>query len=695
MNMLRKQTMAKVTKIRKRDMSITRFNRQKISDAIFKTTQALNKPDRILADSIASEVEAQLNRQYAGRIPCVEDIQEIVEYYLIRGGNADIAKSYILYRQKHKEIRQIKGFFGVTDTLKLSINAIKVLEARYLLKDENRQVIETPQQMFRRVAGCVAAADRLYDKKADIKDTEKRFYQMMAGLEFLPNSPTLMNAGTSLRQLSACFVLPVDDSIEQIFETVKNCAIIHKSGGGTGFSFSRIRPRGDIVMSTKGMASGPVSFMRIIDTATGVIKQGGKRKGANIGILSVDHPDIIEFIESKSGQGLLNNFNISIAATDRFMRAVKSSSSYYLINPRTGKRTGKANAGDIFNLLAANAWKSADPGMIFIDTINRHNPTPSLDRIESTNPCGELPLLAYESCNLGSINILKVVNNKKIDWEKLRYLVHNGVHFLDNVIDATRFPLKEIERITKANRKIGLGVMGFADMLIKLGIRYDSPKALKTAGQVMRFIYHEAKIKSMDLASARGSFPNFNKSIWKKKYKKMRNASVIAIAPTGTLSIIAGCSSSIEPVFAVSYVRNILEGSRLIESNSLFEETAKQKGFYSDELMIKIAKTGSINGIKRIPASVRNLFVTAHDISPEYHVRMQAAFQKRCDNSISKTINLPASATVEDVRNIFMLAYDLKCKGITVYRYGCRDEQALSLGASVVPDISCPKCSPP
>lgn len=593
---------------------------------------------------------------------------------------------------KKRDGRKIKKFFGVTDNLKLSINAIKVLEARYLLKDENYKIIETPRQMFKRVAKCVAAADKRYGKNSDAKESEKKFYDMMANLEFLPNSPTLMNAGTRMGQLSACFVLPMEDSIARIFESIKHTAIIHQSGGGTGFAFSRLRPKGDIVMSTKGQASGPVSFIQIIDTTTSVIKQGGKRRGANIGILSVGHPDIIEFIECKSRADVLQNFNISVAATDKFMKAVKNDKEYSLVNPRTGKSEGRVNARLMFDLIASNAWRGADPGMLFIDTINKQNPLPNLGMIESTNPCGELPLLPYESCNLGSINLATIIKDKKIDWKKLREVVHNGAHFLDNVIDVTRFPFKAIEKITKANRKIGLGVMGFADMLIQLGIRYDQEEALRIGGKVMGFIHKEAKIKSMQLAEKRGSFPNFGKSRLKKRYKAMRNATICAIAPTGSISIIAGCSSGIEPLFAVCYVRNILEGARLIESNSQFEDTAKAKGFYHDSLMMKIMKKGSLKSIKEIPASVKNLFVTAHEISPEYHIRMQAAFQKHCDNSISKTINMPHDATVEDVKNAYMLAYDLKCKGVTIFRYGSKKNQTLGFGKE---GITCPKCVPP
>ncbi len=559
----------------------------------------------------------------------------------------------------------------------LTENAIRVLEKRYLLKDENGNVVETPEEMFHRVAHDIALADEKYGE--DAKKTEKEFYEIMSDLLFIPNSPTLMNAGTSIQQLSACFVIPVDDSMASIFEAVKHTALIHQSGGGTGFSFSRIRPKGDIVKSTGGIASGPISFMKVFNAATDVIKQGGRRRGANMGILHVTHPDILDFIKCKDDPKELTNFNISVTVTDEFMEKVKKGGDYDLINPRTKKPVGKLNAKEVFDLITEHAWKTGEPGIIFLDEINRHNPTPNVGMIESTNPCGEQPLLPYESCNLGSINLSKFVEGSDINWEKLRDVVWKAVHFLDNVIDRNKYPIPQIKKMTIANRKIGLGVMGFADLLIKLKIPYDSNEALEMAEKLMAFIEKEGKLASIELGKKRGSFPNFEGSALEKKYEAMRNATVTTIAPTGTISIIAGCSSGIEPLFAISFVRNVLDkGDKLYELNPYFEKIAKEMGFYNDELMKKIAdNNGSVQGIEEIPIELQRIFVTALDISPEWHVKMQAAFQKYTDNATSKTINLRQEATIEDIRNAYMLAYELKCKGITVYRYGSRPEQVL------------------
>jgi ribonucleoside-diphosphate reductase alpha chain len=665
-------------KIRKRDGRIVAFDPQKITIAIQKAILAVKEKNGDLAREMSKEVVKLLEERFKDKTPSVEDVQDIVEEVLIKSGHAKVAKAYILYRQKRTELREVKKLIGVErDELKLSINAVRVLERRYLLKDERGNIIETPSGMFRRVAKTIAAVDRKYG--GDPERSERKFYNMMASLDFLPNSPTLMNAGTALGQLSACFVLPVEDSLKSIFGTLRDMSLIHQSGGGTGFSFSRLRPRGDIVRSTKGVASGPVSFMRVYDQATEVIKQGGRRRGANMGILRVDHPDIIEFITSKEKEGFLDNFNISVGVTDEFMKAVKEDGEYDLINPRNGRLQGRLRARDVFDLMVTMAWRTGDPGIVFLDEINRRNPTPQLGEIESTNPCGEVPLLPYESCNLGSINLSHMVKDGEINWEKLGETTRLGIHFLDNVIDANKYPLKAIEKATKGNRKIGLGVMGLAEMFAKMGIPYDSKEAIRTAEKLMKFISDEARKKSVELGRERGSFPNFVGSIWEEDFDAMRNATLTSIAPTGTISIIANTTSGIEPIFALSYVRNVM-GTQLLEVNPAFEEVAKERGFYSTDLMIRISRKGSIQDMRDIPDDVRRVFVTSLDIAPEWHVRMQAAFQKYVDNAVAKTVNLPANATLEDVRRVFMLAYKLKCKGITVYRYGSKSRQVLIIG---------------
>jgi ribonucleoside-diphosphate reductase alpha chain len=1032
-----------ITKIMKRDGRIVDFDSSRIKDAIHKAFIAVELEDGERAGSITREVVRLLEEKFVDRIPSVEDAQDLVIEVLKKNGYEKVAMEYQDYRKKKDEIRDLRGKLGIVDP-KLTVNALEVLNRRYLLKDETERIIETPAQMFMRIAEAVAKVEGKYG--GEPKESEKIFYDMMTRLEFIPNSPTLFNAGTEIGQLSACFVLPVGDSLESIFDAVKDMALIEKSGGGVGFDFSKLRPKGDIVKSTKGVASGPVSFMRVFDTSTEVIKAGGKRRGAMMGVLRVDHPDIIEFMTSKQKSEFLSNFNISVAVTDNFMKTLEEGGEYWLINPRNNEKVRKLKAEDVWNLMAKSAWESGDPGVIFIDEINRHNPTPQVGKIESTNPCitsnawimtedgprqvkelygkkftaivnnekwkssengffstgtkpvyqlktregfelsltkdhlvmnvkritrykmerewvnaetlktgdkivlnnhrslngwkgkygeregylnglllgdgtikkdkvilsswgdgkgskavrslafayaetlphrsnfngwmrvkgrkeyrmsmgyfkklamelglkpgmktitkemeqtssefckgllrglfdadgsmqgrqskgvsirlaqsnleilkavqrillrfgifskiyvnrrgegiskmpngkggtknylhkpqhelviskeniryfyqkvgfgnshkmeklekavksykrkmnrerfiatvneitqsaleevydakipginafdangfyvhncGEQPLLPYESCNLGSINLLRMVENGKINWEKLRETVRNAVHFLDNIIDANNYPLKEIEAITRANRKIGLGVMGFADMLIKLGIRYDSEEALQLAENLMKFIEEEAHRKSVEIGEERGSFPNFEKSIWKDKYSAMRNATVTTIAPTGSISIIAGCSSGIEPIFAISFIRNVLGGTRLFETNPLFEAIAKERGFYSAELLEGIAKTGSAQKIEAVPEDVKKIFVTALDIQPEWHVRMQAAFQKYTDNAVSKTVNLPNEAMVEDVRKVYELAWKLKCKGVTVFRYGSKPEQVLYIG---------------
>jgi len=690
--------MAKITvpaKVKKRDGSIVRFDQSKIQNAVQRAALEVlgeKRKAQSIACRVTEGVVDRLSQQYKGKIPHIENIQDTVESVLMSEGYNHIAKSYILYRENRSQLRFTKSALGLKDDLKLPVNTVEVLKRRYLLKDENQNIVETPSELFRRVASHVAKAEDNFRSGYSKEDVEEKFYLMMRNLEFMPNSPTLMNAGTSLGQLSACFVIPVEDSIEGIFTALGNMAQIHQTGGGTGFSFSNLRPKADIVHSTKGQASGPVSFMSIFDKATGVIVQGGRRRGANMGILRCDHPDIVEFIESKIEPGAFVNFNLSVGVTDKFIRAVKENADFNLINPRSGRAVRKIKARALLDLIAYAAWRTGDPGMVFLDQINRHNPTPAIGRIEATNPCGELPLLAYESCNLASINLAKFLkhtqDNCEVDWQKLKESVRWAIRFLDDVIEVNNFPLPQIEQATLANRKIGLGVMGFADMLVMLGLPYNSGKAVNFAKKLMCFIHKESLEASAALARERGVFPNFDRSIYAKGNLRLRNATVNTIAPTGTISIIAGCSSSIEPLFAISFVRNVLSGTRLFEISPLFEAVAKKRKFYSRELLAEIARRGSVQNVKGVSEDIKRIFVTAFDISAQEHVQMQAAFQKYTDNAVSKTINLPGDATVDDVRKIYLLAHKLKCKGITIYRYGSKPDQVLSFSYGLEAELS-------
>jgi len=571
----------------------------------------------------------------------------------------------------------------ITET-ELSLNAVEVLKQRYLLRDRARRIVETPGELFDRVAHHVAQAEANYGSESTVAEAQQRFSEMMRRLEFLPNSPTLMNAGTPLGQLAACFVLPVGDSIEEIFTSLGEMARIHQTGGGTGFDFSRLRPRGDLVAATRGYASGPISFMGIFDKATEVIVQGGKRRGANMGILRCDHPDIVDFVEAKSASKSLTNFNLSVGVTDCFMRAVKENRPLALVHPRNARRQSMVKARALFESIVKAAWRTGDPGLVFLDHINRGNPTPALGRIEATNPCGEVPLLPYESCTLASLNLARMVKCGRgrtctVDWKKLRDRIHWGIRFLDDVIDVNQFPLEMIKQVSLANRKVGLGVMGFADMLLRLGVSYNAPQAVTFARKLMRFIRAESLVASEELGATRGVFPNFKRSIHAQRGRPLRHATVNTIAPTGTISIIAGCSSGIEPVFAISFVRRVLSGSRLLEVNQWFEKVAREKGFHTEDLLAEVAEHGSLRDVRGIPRDVKRLFVTAFDVPPRRHLEIQAAFQKYTDNAVSKTINLPAEATVDDVRDIYLLAHRLKCKGITIYRYGSKRKQVLSV----------------
>jgi len=660
------------------------FDREKIENAIYgaalETLQDEKEAEKVSARVTQKVLEKLTDMPESAKGLDVEKVQDIVEEVLMETGHHLTAKNYIIYRKKRAEIRETKSICGIRqDELKLSINAIHVLKKRYLLRDENKDIIESPSEMFRRVARTVSMAEDNFKGEFSREEVEDKFYQIMANLEFLPNSPTLMNAGTPLGQLSACFVLPIEDSIDSIFDTLKNMAKIHQTGGGTGFNFSRIRPKGDIVYSTKGEASGPVSFMGIYDKATQIIIQGGKRRGANMGILRCDHPDILEFIEAKMDGKSFPNFNLSVGITDEFMEAVKKGHSISLINPRNKREVCKIKARTAFDLIVTAAWKVGDPGLIFLDNINRYNPTPDLGTIEATNPCGELPLLAYESCNLASINLSKVVADRKIDWEKFKELIWWGIRFLDDVIEINKFPLPQVKETTTGNRKIGLGIMGFADMLIKLGISYSSNKAVYIAEKIMSYLRQESINASLHLAENRGWFPNYPHSVYKGEGLRLRNATLNTIAPTGSISIIAGCSSGIEPIFALSFARYVLSGTKLFETNPLFEKALQERGLYSNSLMIEVAKSGSIQDFDGITQDLKDLFITTFDVKPEQHLKIQSTFQKYTDNSVSKTINLPCSATIEDIRDIYTMSYKMGCKGITVYRYGSKGDQALAI----------------
>jgi ribonucleoside-diphosphate reductase alpha chain len=575
------------------------------------------------------------------------------------------------------------------ENLRLTPQAITILEKRYLKKDAQGKVIESPEEMFWRVARNVAEAERFYGNRTSPEELSEIFFRMMASLDFLPNSPCLMNAGRDLQQLAACFVLPVEDSLDSIFETVKQTALIHQSGGGTGFSFTHLRPKDDTVQSTGGMASGPLSFMRVFNMATEVIKQGGTRRGANMGVLRVDHPDIMEFITVKQQPNEMSNFNLSVGITKAFMEALEKDDQYGLINPRTKKEVSRIRAKEVLETIVSAAWETGDPGILFLDRINESNPTPELGEMESTNPCGEVPLLPYEPCVLGSINLSQMVKKGdkgwEADFEKIRRTVRDAVHFLDNVIDMNQYPLPQISQMAKGNRKIGLGVMGLAHFFIRLGIPYNSQKALEVVKGLMSFIQYQARARSIELAEERGVFPNYKGSIYDRSGgMRLRNATVTTIAPTGTLSLLANCSSGIEPLFAIQYTRRALEGMEFQVMDPLFIELGEKEGFLKQELIQSITEGASLKDLSQVPKDVKELFVTTFEISPVWHIKIQATFQEYTDNAVSKTINFPRDATKEEVREAFLMSYQERCKGITIYRSGSKGGQVLTCGTRQV-----------
>tara|TARA_B100001964_G_scaffold245711_1_gene335051 strand:- start:9405 stop:11408 length:2004 start_codon:yes stop_codon:yes gene_type:complete len=666
-----------ISKIRKREGDIVTFDRKKITKAVLKAVKEVNG-DVDSVPEISNKVVRSLEKKYSkDLIPRIGDVQDIVEVSLMDAGMVDVAKAYILYRQKRRELREAKSSIGVVDELKLSYNAVKTLQMRYLLRDDSNSVIESTSQLFRRVAKAISNGD------GEVHEDE--FFSVMANTKFLPNSPTMMNAGTGRGTLSACFVLPIEDNLKSIMTTASQMAYILQFGGGTGFNFSRLRHKGSPISSTHGRACGPVAVLKHYNSVSNLITQGGKREGANMGILRVDHPDIVEFIDFKREDIHTNDmfrcFNTSVWITDDFMKRVKKDEDYILTDA-TGIEVSES-ARRIYEMILMGAWRDGNPGVIFGDTINKRNALKDLDEIEATNPCAEQPLLPYESCNLGSINLSKFVDSREIDEESLITTVGTAVRFLDSVIDVNKYPIKAIEDLTKENRKIGLGIMGFADLLLRLRVRYDSNEGLKIAERLMKLVSETALETSIALGEEKGSFPNIDKSTFKTP---MRNATLTTIAPTGTLSILGDCSQSIEPLFAVAYKRRVL-GQELLEINPTFESIAREEGFYSEDLLRKVSSALSIQEIKDIPKSIRRIFVTAHDISPDWHVKMQAAFQKYVDNAVSKTVNLPSNTGTDDVRKVFDLAHKLGCKGITVYRDKSRHNQVLDTCESGVCEL--------
>lgn len=670
-----------ITKVRKRDGRIVLFNKDKIVDAIFKGMNSVNQPNQELAEKLADLVEKELEDKFNKKeTPHVEDIQDLIEKTFIKEGLAEAAKSFILYRYKRSVIREAKqSLIGKIDDSDLSITSLKIAEAKYLLKDENGNIVETPNQMFQRVSKCISNVEKKYDKEElYVKDLEKKFFEIISNLEFLPSGRILAHAGTYSSSLASSIAIPIEDSLEDIFSALLHAVTLQKKTVGTGFNFSKIRPRGTRTSENYGKAVGPVAFMHIFNSASELIKCRGNRKSANMAIVRVDHPDIIDFIGAKENQNYLNNFNISVGLTDKFLEAVRKNEDYDLIDPSTERTVSNLNARKIFDMIISTAWKNGEPGLLFLDNINRKNPTPELGRLDVTSSCAEMPLYPYEAAFLGSINLEKFVKDNEINYEKLKEVIKLAVRFLDNSIDVSNYPIEKVNEITKANRKIGLGIMGFADLLYELQIPYNSEKGLEIAEDLIKFIQKTAREESANLGVEKGNFPNYKKSIFYKK-TPMRNATVTAIAPSGSISILAETSNSIEPNFAIGYMRNVLGNTQIMFVNKHFEKIAKEKGFYNPSLIKTIVEQGSLDNIEEIPEKIKRIFVVSHQISPEWHVKMQSIFQKYLDNAISKTINFPFTATLQDVEKGYFKAHELGCKGITIYRDGSRIEQVINL----------------
>lgn len=662
--------MTDLTKIIKRDGRVVAFDENKIIEAVRKVVSYKHEPERLTKIAITI-----LKKGVNGEIPTVEQVQDVVEQVLMAAGHYEAAKAYILYRQKHQKVREVKEILGVKDDVGLTPNQLKVLENRFLRHDDSGRVIETPGQLFRRVAKFIS------EQEKDPKQWEERFYKIISKMEFVPAGCYFRGAGTKSAVLANCFVLPVEDNMAAIFDSVKWLALIQQAGGGTGFNFSKLRPKGDYVKSSGGFATGPVSFMKVFDAATGQVMQGGYRMGANMGILDVDHPDIGEFIVCKTEEGEITNFNISVGATDEFMRAVKENKSFKLRNPRNKEAVQTIKARQLFSQMVNLAWRTGDPGMIFLDTINKHNPVlKTLGPLKATNPCGEQPLHPFDVCNLGSINLAKFVRSASVDWKRLELVTKTATRFLDNGVDASRYPLEQVAKMAKANRRIGLGVMGWADMLYQLGIGYNTEEGVRLAEKVMKFINRAAVEESVVLAKEKGVFTNWQGSGYERKGIKRRNLAVTTIAPTGTISMVADCSSGIEPNFALSYVKNVIDEQGLSYVNPYFKQAVEASNLSNEQKIDayrRVANTGRCVDIEYLPWKIKQVFVTAYDIAPEWHVKMQAAFQKHTENAVSKTINFPAKATMTDVEKAYMLAWELKCKGITIYRSGSKADQIL------------------